>query len=285
MSLLSMGTISKTLAIFLTSAIVMSCLTFLMIETANAQSIPVPATPTFTVKLVDNSCTTPITTTTSTDPYTNKTTITKAGGQYVKNYTIELIIENQALPSTVDSSKYSIYYSIRLKPHFEEYWTLGQYGELAPCNNSLSPDPSEASITECFQNLIPKQSDGPYTIFPIDGSFLNQSDQIDFQVKAVIGHTFNLWTENYVIDHYYAGIPRYGDTTVLVPTPSITEDSEGNWSTIQTLTIPVISPTLTSDANNTLPFSFVIIAIAVVLVIVIILALVLLRKHRKKRIT
>jgi hypothetical protein len=100
-----------------------------------AQSTTIPSNPTFTVNLVNNSYTTPITTSASTDPYTNKTTITQTGGQYVKNYTIVLNITNQALPSAFDRSKYSIYYSIRFMPHFAQDGPYDQYGLLSPCDN------------------------------------------------------------------------------------------------------------------------------------------------------
>jgi hypothetical protein len=220
-----------------------------------AQSTTIPSTPTFTVNLVNNSYTTPVTTSSSTDPYTNKTTVTQTGGQYVKNYTIVLNITNQALPASFDSSKYSIYYSIRFTPHFAPDGPYNQYGLLSPCNNSLAPDPSDAAITQYFENVIPKQSDGQYTIFPIDGNYYNQSDQIDFKVKAVVGHTFNLWQEGFIVT-YPGGYRDLGP----VSSPAITEDSEGNWSTIQTLLVDYSSPT-PSFAN--FDWVFVLIPIAV----------------------
>jgi hypothetical protein len=270
-----MGCLNKSLLLLIILAFVASSI--ITVKPANAQPIPAPSTPTFTVKLVDNSYTTPISTTTSTDPYTNETTNIRTGGQYVKNFTIEIIIDNQALPPSLNSSKYSIYYPIRLKPHFEEKWIFGQYGELAPCNNSLSPDPSEAAVAECFQNIIPEQSDGQYTIFSIDGNSYKPKDQIDFQVKAVIGHTFNLWEETYTVDHYSYGIPRYGDTKVLAAVPSITQDSEGNWSTIQTLTMPVTSPTSTPAVPE---FSWLAIQFALMIMVAVAGLLVYFKKRK-----
>jgi hypothetical protein len=132
--------------------------------------------------------------------------------------------------------------------------------------------------------VTPKQSDGQYTTFPIDANFLKEGDQIDFQVKAVIGHTFNLWQYEYVIDHYFAGIPRYGDEKVLVAIPSITQDSEGNWGAIQTLTINANSSMpnmLSSQLNNPLVISYAVTAVVVVLAILI--PLLLYTRHRKNK--
>jgi hypothetical protein len=195
-----MGNINRTFALILIGVIAFSSL-ILLTRTTDAQTTPTPSVPTFTVKLVDNSYTTPIIASSSIDPYTNKTTITQSGGQYVKNFTIEIIITNQALPSSLNDGKHSVYYSIRLKPHFSENG-CDQYGTLMPCNNSLAPDPADASVTEYFANVIPKQSDGLYTTFPIEGNYYNQSDQIDFQVKAVIGHTFNRWVVSEVVSYF-----------------------------------------------------------------------------------
>ena len=239
-----------------------------------AQPIPTPSTPTFTVKLVDNSYTTPVTTTSSTDPYTNKTTVTQTGGQYIKNYTIALNITNQALPVALDSCKYSIYYSIRFMPHFAQDGPYDQYGVLSPCNNSLAPDPSDAAVTQYFANVIPKQSDGQYTIFSIDGNYYNQSDQIDFQVKAVVGQTFNYWQEGFIVT-----IPGGYRDTGPASHPAITEDSEGSWSTSQTLLIDYNSPTMT-HANSDWIFPLIIVA---VLGVAIASLLVYVRKSRNRQ--
>jgi hypothetical protein len=244
-----------------------------------AQSTTTPSTPTFTVNLVNNSYITPVTTSSSTDQYTNKTTVTQTGGQYVKNYTIVLNITNQALPSAFDGSKYSIYYSIRFMPHFAQDGPYDQYGLLSSCNNSLAPDPTDAAVTQYFANVIPKQSDGQYTIFSIDGNYYNQSDQIDFKVKAVVGHTFNLWQEGYVVT-----IPGGYRDLGPVSSPAITEDSEGDWSPSQTLLVDYNPPT---NANNSLipansGLMFALIAVAVVGV-VLISVLVYVRRSRNRR--
>jgi hypothetical protein len=52
MQKISMGKIIKTVGLFLTLIIAMSCLTLLMVKPTNAQSIPAPSVPQFTVKFV-----------------------------------------------------------------------------------------------------------------------------------------------------------------------------------------------------------------------------------------
>jgi hypothetical protein len=48
-----MGRISKTVALLLTLIVVMSCLSLLMVKPTNAQLIPAPSVPQFTVKFVE----------------------------------------------------------------------------------------------------------------------------------------------------------------------------------------------------------------------------------------
>jgi hypothetical protein len=52
---MSMGKTSKAFALILTILIVMSCLTILTVKPANAQSIPKPSVPEFTLNIVDGS--------------------------------------------------------------------------------------------------------------------------------------------------------------------------------------------------------------------------------------
>ena len=69
-----MGKIGKTFAIFLTLIVAMSCLTLLTVKPVNAQSIPKPSVPEFTLQIADHSYDVPAKTTSTTDPYTGKTT-------------------------------------------------------------------------------------------------------------------------------------------------------------------------------------------------------------------
>ena len=230
-----------------------------------AQSVPAPSTPTFTLKFLGR--------------YMNNNNI--------NNSYIQVTINNQLLPANPDYGKYGIYYSIRFKPHSSQYF--GQVGILMPINNSLSPNPTEASITDELQNAIPAQSNSPYTTYVIVTSTNfnpNADDQIDVQVKAIIGHNFTLWVQTYAIDHYYAGIPRYNDTKVLVAVPSITQDSDSNWSETQTVTIPEIqtpSPEPAASPEPALVLSIVALVLSIAaFVAALVLGLVLLYRIKRK---
>ena len=175
------------------------------------------------------------------------------------NSHIRVTIDNQLLPANLDNGKYSIYYSIRFKPHSSQYFNV--VGDLMPIDNSLSPDPSEASITEELQHAIPAKSNSSkttYTIVISKNSNPNADTQIDVQVKAIIGHNFTHWYQTYAIHHYWAGIPRYDyDEKVLVSVQLITQDSESNWSDTQTVTISEIqtpSPEPTTSLEPALIF-------------------------------
>jgi hypothetical protein len=68
--MLTIASISKSLAFLLDLLIVMSSLTILMVKPANAQTIPKPSVPEFTAKFVDHSYI--VSASTTVDPYTGK---------------------------------------------------------------------------------------------------------------------------------------------------------------------------------------------------------------------
>ena len=203
------------------------------------------------------------------------------------NSHVRVTIDNQLLPANLDDGKYSIYYSIQFKPHSSPNF-YGPFGDLMSVDNLLSPDPTEAAITEELQNAIPAQSNSSkttYTLVISENFNPNADDQIDVQVKAIIGHNFTRWVQHYAIDHYYAGIPRYNDTKVLFSYQDVTQDSESNWSETQTVTIPQSTPSpspnppLISLSTNTI---IAIIGIIAILSLAMVIALLLYVRHLKK---
>ncbi len=248
-----MGKISKTFALFLTLIVTMSCLTVPMVKPASAQSVPEPSVPEFTLKFVDKSYDTPSTTTSTTNPNNDKTTSTTIPSQHVQNYTIELVITNQAFPTTINGNTSDLHYNVRTKSHFEENWK----------------DPSHADSWKDLYHFYDSgiynvpASDSQYTVayFPANG--YNFGDEIDFQVKAILGY-------------YYAYFP---DPSIPIPSTDFIS-AESEWSPTQTFTMPVKSPTPSSQPSNTLILSFAI--IVAVAVIVIITVLLLHRRHRKQ---
>lgn len=248
---------SKPATLLLIAILAVSSL--VMVETAFAQSAPPPSTPTFTLKYLGRYM----------DGFAN-------------NSHIRVTIDNQLLPANLDNGKYSIYYSIRFKPHSSQHF-YGPFGDLMTIDNSLSPDPSEASITEELQNAIPAQSNSSkttYTLVISENFNPDADDLIDVQIKAIIGHNFTRWYHTYAIDHYWAGIPRYNyDEKVLVSVPSITQDSESNWSDTQTVSIEEIQTPSPEPAISQEP-AFILAIVAFVAVFVF--GLVLLYRIKKK---
>ncbi|MGD6934882.1 MAG: hypothetical protein ACQCN5_11815 [Candidatus Bathyarchaeia archaeon] len=202
---------NKTLALLLTLIIAMSCLTLSITKPVNAQTVPKPFVPEFTVQYFDFSYDIPVTTTTTTDPYTGEKVTTRSGGEHVTNRYINITIKNQPYSSIVlpDGNVTELYYVVRVKGYFSSYWR----------------EPSS------FDNLRGKGSGSGFTVFTIkigsdDQYFLNHlyalnipvGGKIDFQVSAQVGYYY----------HYLSH---------LIPTSQYFCVTEGDWSDTQTITI------------------------------------------------
>lgn len=166
-----MGKISKTFTVFLTLIIGMSCLSLLTINPANAQTIPKPSVPQFTVEYTNSTYT--VSASTTIDPYTGET-ITHPSSTGEKR-TFELAIRNQPFAQYVDSSSgrtITLMYQIRTKGQFEQNWTNLYFVEdgFLPASNS----------------------DYTTVSYPIySGSVwgnLEANSKVDFQVQAMIGY-------------------------------------------------------------------------------------------------
>ena len=218
-----MNRISKSLAAFTILIIAISSLSLLMIKPVNAQSIPTPSVPKFSVKYVDNSyyVSSP---STIIDQYGNSMVVQG----YVENKTVEFLINNQDFTAYTipynSSDPYNtgqtvnLMFNIRMKAHSEN-------------------DSNWQYITHLSDGYL-KQSDSNSTIasYQIENLFsmdIPNDEQIDFQVQALKGYVhrypiINSWTFN---------------------------GTESGWSNTQTLTIPAKStsaspnPTLSSTPS------------------------------------
>jgi hypothetical protein len=129
--------------------------------------MPTPSVPTFTLKYVDHSYDAPETTISPTDPYTGKVTTQTQSGHHVKNFTIDIIIDNQNFQETVhtNSRAYTLTmeYIVRWKGNFEQEWQAN--------TGSIEAHSHTGTTTLSF---------------PTDS--ITPGGTLDFQVKATLGY-------------------------------------------------------------------------------------------------
>jgi hypothetical protein len=230
-----MGAINKTYTLILALLIATSCLTVLAAKPADAQTIPKPSVPTFTVALLDSSYDMPPTSTVN--PYNGEVT-TKAG-QHVESRTIQVQVKNQPFtPFTVQwqsgdqhySKTVYLHYLVRWKGHFEHDWHQPYY----PLENYYMISPENAQLKNQY-TLFTYKADYSTAGWNGMGPTMPQNAQIDFQVKARIGYIK-------YISSSMAGLAFTGE--------------ESNWSNTQTITLtqtPTQPPTQTPTSPAASP--------------------------------
>jgi hypothetical protein len=256
---ISMGRSSKGFSLLL--AVILAVSSLIMVESASAQSIPKPSVPEFTVKLVDNSYDVPATTTSIIDSYNNKTITRTFPASHVQNITVELTVANQHFPATIDGNTSFLYYNLRTKPHFGDNWAQ-QYNETTHIGTLTS------------------QSSSQYTVLfsaPVDD--FNIGDQVDYQVKAILGYQYTTYE---YLEHLS---PNYdGPYPVPVNHTAFVESSD--WSPTQTFIMPSISSPNSGSFHFSLNTQVAIFsAVAIVALSLAIIALLLYKRNRKMQAT
>jgi hypothetical protein len=237
---------SKRVALLLIAMLTVSSL--IMVESASAQSIPKPSVPEFTLKYVDHSYDVPPTNISSTDPYTNKTTITAIPSHHVKSMTVDATIRNNG----------GSYYNFRYKPHYIDNWSYYPF----------NPDLGSYIVPAAYDlSSIYPASTSDYTIISL--TFLPnipEGGQVDVQVQALIGD----------FDKQPSGmlgpaVPNFP----FVPTYDFTfRGTTSDWSNTQTLTIPSSTPlpgATTNEISQMLQSTAIIGAIIAVVVVSVVL--------------
>jgi hypothetical protein len=247
----------------------MSCLALLIVNPADAQSTPVVPVPQFTVSFAGNTYYVP--TKVTADPYTEANVTQK--GYYVTDGSLRVQIKNQPLRG-LDGN---VYLNIRYKGHYQNdswtypYYYKDMYGYLFDCFTVDAPN-----------GLSPNVVDYTTATFPADSYAPNS--QIDFQVQALLYRTQSTLQ---MVPHSTSG------STYL---PALVLNATGDWSDIQTVTIPAAatptptastasnSPTPTASTNMTSE-SFLLLTNAVSLIVIAVLlaviAVLLRRRHQK----
>jgi hypothetical protein len=219
-----MNNISKSLALILILIIAISSLSIIIVNPSNAQTIPKPSVPEFTVKAVDHSYVVPAST--SIDPYTGKQ-ITHPSYK-VENKTVDVTIRNQIFtPTNLEGNVTGLFYIIRWKGHFEN-WT-GYYDGNDYLNINHVGDDSKIWGIEALNS--------DYTVKSFsDFNGLQTGAEIDFQVRAIIGFNFL----------YFGGhIQPIGTVFYNV--------QESDWSNIQTVKIGETSTSPNPTPTPTVP--------------------------------
>jgi hypothetical protein len=200
-----MGAGSKTLALTIILFMVLPSLVVLTAKPTNAQTIPKPSVPEFTIQYVAHPYDVPATYTI--DPYTGET-ITHPG-YHVENKSRVLVIKNQPLPPDLSNGEVTVYYQVRYKGHYSD----NEWYEVYHL-----PD-------------YPVQSDSEYTTISPKLNIQSKSAstdgaKIDFQVQALIGSIYLVEARLYGGANYW------------------TFDGEkSDWSCTQTITVNLTTPT------------------------------------------
>ncbi len=157
----------------------------------------------------------PPVTTSTTNPFNNKTTTTTIPSYLVRNITIDLTIVNQPYPAIINGNASFVYYDVQIKGHFGQDWT-----ELFP-----------------YYNNSPVQSNSQYTVISLPDNY-QVGDQIDIQVQAAIGYKIIT-----LIGH--PPEPNVYTTSVDF------QHASSDWSPTQTFTVPAtsLSPSPTKTPN------------------------------------
>jgi hypothetical protein len=218
-----MSTIGKSFALILILLMAISSASLLIVKPTNAQTLPTPSIPQFSLKFVDSSYDVP--TSVTTDPFTGQNTTMQ--GYHVQQSTLEIIIVNQQL--VYQSKEYpgaSFYYNVNFKGQFDSSWRRWFFPDNMPLANASGPQTIITMGTLSGNSLNVSSGSQPTEIdVPSNGT-------IDFQVQALIGQVGK-------VAQSLGGWEFDGQTS--------------GWSTTQTITIPASSTS--STPTPTIPNS------------------------------
>ena len=255
-----MARLGKSICLCLVGILAIS--TLLMIKPVDAQVIPKPSVPEFTVDYVVH--TSYIEPTYTINPYTGENETKTSGGQ-VTNETVVFTIRNQPFAPYEDTNGNYIgfYFNFRYKGHYETQWSYEPFNPdgksvYAAGGWAFGPFPHYA------------QSSSDYTTFTfklhkfIEYSSESTSDgQLDFQVQAQIGNIFPSEGVSPSLGSYYNFTGQTSD-----------------WSSTHTITIGENSNT--PSPSPTVP-EFPITAVLSLLIVLPLLVTVLLRRKNQQK--
>jgi hypothetical protein len=278
-----MGRINKTLALLLSLIVTMSCFSLFVVNPANAQSIPKPSVPEFTLQYVDHSYDVPPTY--GIDSYTGHNIMVQ-DGYHIQNKSIDVILSNPHFTPFENGkvNNLAIWYDVRWKGHFGTYWQ--------DTNRSTYLLASNCGFVQNENDLQLVSPDAPFTILPIgfnnnNGTaytsnndlahysfFMNDfslDGKVDFQVQAFIG---------YYTTQQSAPDPMFGRTNTIY----FFHGESSGWSNTQTISIPdgkVTTSELTNSTVTSTPTAPELSWLAIVPLLLSIFVVAVVVRHRK----
>jgi hypothetical protein len=239
---------------------------FVLCAQATIPKISKPQPPEFTVEIVSHPYDVPSTNSTSIDEYTGKVTTTTNPGYHVENKSLQISIKNYNISG---NPKLHVFYSIRTKGHYGEYWR-----EFYPIQNKTGFCSESQECT--FISGGYKQSDSDYTVEYFEYNSLPKEGEVDFQVKAVIGYdSARLWKEARLY------IPE--EDWLWNSEPAIALVAASDWSENQTLTVQATNtPTPTATGQTGILDSQSIMIAAAALTAILCLSIVTLTYTKRK---
>ena len=231
-----MGSTIKVSELILATLLVASSL--LLVPLANAQSIPKPAVPEFTIRYADYSYSVPPTY--GVDEYTGEK-ITISYGYDVINRTVLFTIRNQPFNGYYDSNGnyIQLYYHIRYKGTFGDTWSdySTVQGNSLVFHDTLVFRASNSSYSDVSVYAYSAASSGPQGDARFSIINLPSQGKIDFQVQALIGYG-KVFNANGVLG--YLAEYNYNFT-----------GQAGDWSPTQTLSLPDGSVSISTTPGPT----------------------------------
>jgi hypothetical protein len=274
-----MNKTSKGFAAFIILIMAISSLSLIMFKPVNAQSIPKPSVPEFSLKYADYSYNVPPTY--GINDYTGqKTTITN--GYDVINRTVQFTIKNQPFNAYVDSSGNTImlYYHIRYKGNYGNTCSdiSVKEGNSIIFHDTLIFPASNSSTSEVKVGEYSYGGSGPIGNQRLYNINLPTEGKIDFQVQALIGKA-QLFNSNGVLGYFalysYNFTGQVGDwsssQTLAFEETSVSPETP-NPTVPNTSYFPTIAP---SNSNRSIQITIQISTANVILLVGIVLVVIL----------
>jgi hypothetical protein len=268
-----MAGLGKYLTLFL--VVIFAVSSMLIVLPTNAQSIPKPSVPDFTIQIVASPYDVP--TTTTIDPYSGKEIVHQ--GYHVENNTIQVKIKNQAFNPFVitengNSWTINLNYNIRIRGHFAQQ--SQDWIELYRASDGYPHQWSDSDYTILSYPIGVNSHTFMGTIM-ID---LKAGDKVDFQVEAMSGYTTREVTSIPGAGWTFNGVTSgWSNTqTITIPYSSASVTPAPSSTNSQSSTTPTLPPDTISDNSTLIVFSIV-----VVILVISIISLLMYVRHLKRR--